>query len=225
VDDVTARLTHLFQALWALSPDGALKQLERSALLPLLKAGVCGHSPAAGEDVGASLARERARLGTLLGSIAYLESVELLLQGFPDLKHAQGAVCSFRIAVQQIESIREKQLMRLGASLPVAFISRCQVFIDFLFSVQRRLDPALLGGFEKEIHMLKAVEYFDGAKALFDEECDICEKLYRVMWERQQRDGSSSSSSSSGGGGAEAGKKPPLVRLESKCVNEVDSRQ
>ena len=188
VEDITSKLNDIFQQMWALNPNGLLKQLERSSLLPLLKDGVNGNQHVSAEDIERSVQRERSRLNSLLSSISYLESVEALLLKFPDMKHSQGAVCSFKIATQQLSRIREKQIVKLTSAIPITFISRCRLFTDFLFSVQNRLDPALLGGFEKEIKMLKAVEYFDAAKALFDEECDICEKIYRKWWDQKVKD-------------------------------------
>lgn len=188
VEDVMNTLNEMFHNMWALNPLGLLKQLERSSLLPLLKDGINGIQNVSVDHINQSLSRERTRLNTLLSSMAYLDSVETMLLEYSDLKHSLGIVCTFKVAVQQLRRIREKQIMRLANALPITFISRCRMFTDFLFTVQKRLDPSLLGGFDKEIKMLKAVEYFDAAKALFDEECEICEKIYRIMWEQKQKE-------------------------------------
>ena len=178
--------------MWTLNPHGVLKQLERSSLLPLLKDGVNGIKRLSVEGVKTSLQREKSRLNSLLGSTGYLDESKILLENFPDLKHNLGVVCSFKVAVQQLNRFREKQVMKIAAAVPISFISRCRMFTEFLYSVQKRLDPSLLGGFDKEIKMLKAVDYFDSSRALFDNESEICEKLYRIMRQEQQKEEGSS---------------------------------
>jgi hypothetical protein len=162
-----------------LDPELALQQLERSSLLPLIRYISNGSEKLAPSELGCVQSSEQSRIANAIESITYFNKLGELFSRYQMIKHPQGIVCTFNVAIKQLTRIRERILTQMTHRIPVCFMARCRLFTETLIFFESRFDIQKIV-YHEESRALKEIQNFDFASPLFDAECEICEKLYSL---------------------------------------------
>lgn len=163
-----------------LDPESALKQLERSTLLPLIRYISNGADKPAPSELAGVQTVEQSRMANAVESITYFNKLEEVLARYANIKHPQGVVCTLSAAIKQLDRIRERILAQIVTSIPVCFMARCRLFTETLIFFESRFNIEKIV-YHEESRALMEIQNFDYSSPLFDSECEICEKIYNLF--------------------------------------------
>jgi hypothetical protein len=172
------KLEDAFKKLCSLNPEGLVKQLNFSLLVP--KISKLMENPDLVDDCHRALVRDKGRLTSIQKLVAQLQTTERYKQYFLDIKHASGLVTSFRIAMAQLNTLCTIQRKKFFGKLPNAFLNRTKRLCEYLVYLDGYLsltDTGLPG----LIELLKKMKNYDNSSPMLDLEFEIVESIYRML--------------------------------------------
>lgn len=192
-------LQDVFRKVWAVSPEMLSKQLDRSTAMAQMRE-VIDNNITRPDDILVAVSRDNAKIQILERIVDQLQKTRTLHLYYQDIKNELGLVTSFDTLLSQIDSARRYKLRHLSAKLPVAFTTRCRVFLDYI--------SQLKAYYKNESRTLSSLTFlvlklknFDVAKDLFDLESHICDRLYSMIRQGEEQLESDCESLSSNGKG------------------------
>jgi hypothetical protein len=172
------KLQQCYRSLLDIKPDSLTKQIDRSMLLPKVRE-IMDTSYSV-DDINRVVLRDKGRLSSLQKAVKILFSTSNILESFKFVKNDLGLILTFDNILNQLAELRDIQTNILFRKLPTSFSSRCINFIEFMNTLESKVDLQNTD-FNGLLQLLLNLKNFETANELFLLECDICESIYNII--------------------------------------------